>query len=127
MSWWGIGNEMFGAWQLGNVPVQRYAVRHNAFVRAMKGVRSADQDGRRRLARSVERRFPAAGGGPTGSLEPSPLLGCKFHVPFTPEDLRKYEQNFPAWSASVLDGVRADRRPTPCARRPTPRITPSHE
>jgi len=36
--WWGIGNEMYGDWQLGNVPVERYAMRHNEFVRAMKEV-----------------------------------------------------------------------------------------
>ncbi len=37
VTWWGVGNEMFGDWQLGNVSVERYALRHNAFVAAMKG------------------------------------------------------------------------------------------
>ena len=36
VTWWGIGNEMYGNWQLGNVPVERYALRHNSFVEAMK-------------------------------------------------------------------------------------------
>ena len=36
VTWWGIGNEMYGDWQLGNVPVERYALRHNSFVEAMK-------------------------------------------------------------------------------------------
>ena len=38
MTWWGIGNEMYGDWQLGNVPAERYALRHDEFVRAMKEV-----------------------------------------------------------------------------------------
>ena len=29
---------MFGGWQLGNVSVQQYALRHNAFVRAMRKI-----------------------------------------------------------------------------------------
>ena len=38
VTWWGIGNEMFGQWQLGNVSVQQYAMRHNAFVSAMRKI-----------------------------------------------------------------------------------------
>ena len=34
--YWGVGNEMFGDWQLGHVPVQEYTARHNEFSRAMK-------------------------------------------------------------------------------------------
>ena len=40
VAWWGIGNEMYGNWQLGNVPVERYVLRHNAFVAAMRAVDS---------------------------------------------------------------------------------------
>jgi len=36
VKFWSIGNEMYGGWQLGNVPVERYALRHNAFVEAMR-------------------------------------------------------------------------------------------
>lgn len=36
--YWGVGNEMFGDWQLGHVPVQEYTARHNAFSAAMKAV-----------------------------------------------------------------------------------------
>ncbi len=36
--YWGVGNEMFGNWQLGHVPVAEYTVRHNTFVDAMKKV-----------------------------------------------------------------------------------------
>ncbi|MFW6162778.1 MAG: alpha-L-arabinofuranosidase C-terminal domain-containing protein [Planctomycetota bacterium] len=38
VAWWGVGNEMYGGWQLGHVPIQRYVVRHNEFARAMRAV-----------------------------------------------------------------------------------------
>jgi alpha-L-arabinofuranosidase len=34
--WWSIGNEMYGNWQLGAMPVGDYVRKHNAFARAMK-------------------------------------------------------------------------------------------
>jgi DUF1680 family protein/alpha-L-arabinofuranosidase len=36
VAYWGIGNEMYGSWQLGNVPLDQYARRHNRFVDAMR-------------------------------------------------------------------------------------------
>ena len=36
--WWGVGNEMYGGWQLGHTAIERYVVRHNEFVRAMRAV-----------------------------------------------------------------------------------------
>ena len=38
VKWWGIGNEMFGDWQLGNVAVEQYMLRHNAFVGTMRQI-----------------------------------------------------------------------------------------
>jgi uncharacterized protein len=38
VKFWGIGNEMYGSWQLGNVPLSEYTKRHNAFVDAMRAV-----------------------------------------------------------------------------------------
>jgi len=34
--WWSIGNEMYGNWQLGNMPVGDYVRKHNEFAKAMK-------------------------------------------------------------------------------------------
>jgi alpha-N-arabinofuranosidase len=104
--WWGIGNEMYGGWQLGNVPVERYALRHSAFVEAMRG------------------RDPAikviAVGNP-GGWNDVVLPACathmdllsghhyterKFRMPLTPEDAGKYEQGFVAYSGAVAGGVR---------------------
>jgi alpha-L-arabinofuranosidase len=106
VTWWGIGNEMYGGWQLGNVPVERYAFRHNSFVDAMK-------------AKNPRVKIIAVGA--TGSwndvLLPisAPYMDLlsghhyterKFKAPFTTEDARTYEQNFLAYSGSVMEGVR---------------------
>jgi len=104
--WWGIGNEMFGDWQLGNVPVERYALRHNAFVEAMRG-------------RNPGIRVIAVGSPgrwndmllPISAAHMDLLSGHHytqrhFKAPFSPEDAAKYEAAFPAYSASVMNGVR---------------------
>lgn len=36
--WWSIGNEMYGSWQLGHIPLSQYTIKHNDFVRRMKAV-----------------------------------------------------------------------------------------
>jgi alpha-L-arabinofuranosidase len=38
VKFWSIGNEMYGDWQLGNVPLDQYVLRHNEFVKAMRAV-----------------------------------------------------------------------------------------
>ena len=34
--WWGIGNEMYGGWQLGHMPLEQYVKKHNQFAEAMR-------------------------------------------------------------------------------------------
>lgn len=41
VTWWGIGNEMYGDWQLGHMQLDQYVRKHNRFARAM---RRADSD-----------------------------------------------------------------------------------
>jgi len=36
VTWWGIGNEMYGNWQLGHMPLDQYVQKHNQFAEAMK-------------------------------------------------------------------------------------------
>ena len=36
--WWGIGNEMYGEWQLGHMPLSEYVKKHNRVVDAMRAV-----------------------------------------------------------------------------------------
>lgn len=35
---WGVGNEMYGYWQLGYMPAEHYTYKHNMFARAMRKV-----------------------------------------------------------------------------------------
>jgi alpha-N-arabinofuranosidase len=35
---WGIGNEMFGIWQMGVMPPDQYQIKHNLFAKAMRRV-----------------------------------------------------------------------------------------
>jgi len=36
--WWGIGNEMYGEWQLGHMSIEHYVIKHNLFAKAMRQV-----------------------------------------------------------------------------------------
>jgi alpha-N-arabinofuranosidase len=36
VKWWGVGNEMYGNWQLGHMPLEQYVAKHNQFARAMR-------------------------------------------------------------------------------------------
>lgn len=38
VKWWGVGNEMYGQWQLGHMSIDHYILKHNYFVEAMKKV-----------------------------------------------------------------------------------------
>ena len=38
VKWWGIGNEMYGQWQLGHMYIDQYVIKHNMFARAMRQV-----------------------------------------------------------------------------------------
>jgi alpha-N-arabinofuranosidase len=38
VKWWGIGNEMYGDWQLGHMPLAEYLKKHNRVVDAMRAV-----------------------------------------------------------------------------------------
>lgn len=38
VKWWAIGNEMYGDWQLGHMPLSEYVKKHNRVVDAMRAV-----------------------------------------------------------------------------------------
>jgi len=38
VKWWAIGNEMYGDWQLGHMPIEKYTQKHNEAVKAMRKV-----------------------------------------------------------------------------------------
>ncbi len=41
VKWWGIGNEMYGGWQLGHMPLEEYVQKHNVFAEAMRAADSS--------------------------------------------------------------------------------------
>lgn len=104
--WWGVGNEMFGDWQLGHIPVERYAVRHNAFVDAM---------------RKADPRIQVVGVGEPGrwndavvdrTAAHTDLLSAHHYTerrllaPFSPQDAEAYRANFVAYSDTIAAAVR---------------------
>jgi alpha-N-arabinofuranosidase len=104
--WWGIGNEMYGDWQLGNVPAQRYANRHNAFAAAM---------------RAEDPSIKIIGVGAPGPWNDAILPQCAANMdllsghhyssrgvrlPMSPEDAARFADGFPRYSASVAEGIR---------------------
>lgn len=38
VQWWGVGNEMWGSWQLGYMALGQYTIKHNDFVKRMRKV-----------------------------------------------------------------------------------------
>lgn len=38
VKWWGIGNEMYGTWQLGHMSLSQYVIKNNLFAKAMRKV-----------------------------------------------------------------------------------------
>src|SRR5208337_366685 len=38
VKWWGIGNEMYGQWQLGHMYIDHYVLKHNMFAISMRKV-----------------------------------------------------------------------------------------
>jgi alpha-L-arabinofuranosidase len=106
VAWWGIGNQMFGDWQLGNVPVERYALRHNAFVAAMK----AKNRGLTIIAVGAPGRWNdmllPISAALMDLLSGHHYTQRKFNAPFTPGDAARHEAAFPAYSASVMEGAR---------------------
>ncbi len=104
--WWGVGNEMYGDWQLGHIPAERYAVRHNAFARAMREV---DKD--------LKLVGVGAPGGWNDAIVPRTAAAMdlvsahhyterRLVVPFSPADAETYRQNFVAYSDTVAAAVR---------------------
>jgi alpha-N-arabinofuranosidase len=38
VSWWAVGNEMYGEWQLGHMPIEEYVKKHNSVVDAIRAI-----------------------------------------------------------------------------------------
>jgi alpha-N-arabinofuranosidase len=102
---WGIGNEMYGDWQLGQIAVQRYAIRHNAFAAALK---------------TVDPSIQLVAVGAPGEWDQVALDHCasqsdmwsghfyhlrKRRLPFSEADQRLYRKKFAVYSAGLARGL----------------------
>lgn len=38
VKWWGIGNEMYGEWQLGHMSIEHYIIKHKLFAKALRKI-----------------------------------------------------------------------------------------
>jgi len=106
VAWWGVGNEMYGDWQLGHVPVERYALRHNAFVAAMRA-----KDPRLKIiavgnpGRWNNTVLPLCAGN-LDLLSGHHYTERKLRLPFSADDAASYESQFLNYSDSVAAGIR---------------------
>jgi alpha-N-arabinofuranosidase len=105
VAWWGIGNEMYGDWQLGHVSVERYAQRHNAFVRAMR-----ERDPKIRVigvgtpGKWNDVMLPVSAGS-MDLLSAHHYTERKRKLPFSPEDAKAYAGGFVDYSGDVARGI----------------------
>lgn len=65
VKWWGIGNEMYGDWQLGHMPLDAYTKKHNEFADAM---------------RAIDPSIQLIGVGATGEWSQAMLTHCAGHM-----------------------------------------------
>ncbi len=65
VKFWSIGNEMYGNWQLGHIPLEKYTQRHNEFAEAM---------------RKVDPSIQLIGVGATGKWSETMLRDCADHM-----------------------------------------------
>lgn len=70
--WWAVGNEMYGEWQLGHMPLEEYVEKHNAVVNAV---------------RAVSPRAQCVGVGAVGTWSETMLTHCAEHMELISEHL----------------------------------------
>jgi alpha-N-arabinofuranosidase len=71
-TWWAVGNEMYGDWQLGHMPLEEYVKKHNAVVDAI---------------RAVSPRARCVGVGHAGAWSETMLAHCAGHMELISEHL----------------------------------------
>ncbi|PMP96777.1 MAG: hypothetical protein C0168_01235 [Candidatus Aminicenantes bacterium] len=90
---WSIGNEMYGDWQLGHMPLKDYVLRHNRFAQAMK---------------AKDPSIKLVGVGAIGSWSEGMLKACADYLDFISEHFYVGEQ--PGLLTHVFQVPRAIRR-----------------
>jgi len=72
VKWWAVGNEMYGDWQLGHMPLADYVKKHNRIVEAM---------------RAVDPKIEPIGVGAVGDWSRQMLTTCADHMSLISEHL----------------------------------------
>ncbi len=91
--WWSVGNEMYGNWQLGHMPLEEYVKKHNEFADAM---------------RAVDPSIKLVAVGATGNWSKTMLAQCADHMDLLSEHF--YCQSIPgvlSHSRQMPDNVKA--------------------
>ncbi len=70
VKFWSIGNEMYGDWQLGHMPLDEYVKKHNTFAEAL---------------RAVDPTIKLVGVGATGDWSKTMLANCADHMDYLSE------------------------------------------
>jgi len=65
VKWWAVGNEMYGSWQLGHIPLEEYVKKHNRVAEAMW---------------NVDRSIQLVGVGEAGEWSETMLKVCSDHM-----------------------------------------------
>jgi alpha-N-arabinofuranosidase len=84
VKWFAVGNEMYGDWQLGHIPLSQYVTKHNRVVEAM---------------RKVDPRIEPIAVGAVGQWSEQMLTQCAGHMSLISEHV--YWQNRPDVAAHV--------------------------
>jgi alpha-N-arabinofuranosidase len=93
VKWWGIGNEMYGEWQLGHMPLADYVAKHRRVVDAM---------------RAVDRSIEPVAVGAVGEWSQEMLKSAAGHMTLLSE--HTYWQEKPDVPAHVAQAVEAIRK-----------------
>jgi len=92
VKWWSIGNEMYGDWQLGHMPVEQYVKKHNEFAKAM---------------RAADPAIKLIAVGNVGPWDERMLAGCANHMDLISEHFYCNEiKSVPAHVRQIADNIR---------------------
>ncbi len=92
VQWWCVGNEMYGAWQLGHMALNQYVLKHNLFAQAMW---------------AVDPSIKLIGVGAVGNWSEGMLTQCADHMNLISEHFYCQERDsVPAHASLIPDAVR---------------------
>ena len=92
VKWWAVGNEMYGDWQLGHMPLEEYVKKHNKCAEAM---------------RSVDPSIKLVAVGNQGKWSRGMLASCSDHMDLISEHLYRGEkENTEEHVAQMPNGIK---------------------